>query len=153
MAAEEELESVRLDVWLWAVRLYKTRKVAVDGCKNSRVLINGQRCKASRPVRRGDVIEVTKGPLTQTVKVVELLTKRVGAKLVPQFLEDQTPQEVYDEVAQIRRMNREAPKREAGAGRPTKRERRELDEMMDAPEDFDYEAFEKFAKAMAKNYG
>lgn len=143
-------DSVRLDVWLWATRLYRTRNQASEACKNNRVEINGQKGKPARQVRRGDRVQVSRGPLTQEVEVKRVLTRRVGAKLVSDYLIDHTPEEQYEQAAAIRRQNRiSGPVREAGTGRPTKKDRRELDELMDESA-IDLEAFEKFARAMAK---
>ena len=151
MANEENKdESTRLDIWLWSTRLYKTRTIASDACKNNRITINGQKGKPSRQVRVGDRIQVDRGPMTQEVEVKDILSKRVGAKLVPDFLIDHTPPEEYERAASVRRTNRmAAPERDAGAGRPTKKERRELDQLMDETE-IDQDAFEKFARAMSK---
>ena len=144
-------DSVRLDVWLWATRLSKSRSMATDACKLNRVQINGQNAKPSRQVRIGDRIEFRKGALTRTVEVKDLLTKRVGAKLVDDFLIDHTPESEYEKAAEIGRENRQGkPKREAGAGRPTKKDRRELEEIMQESET-EMSAFEAFAKAMKKN--
>lgn len=143
-------ESTRLDLWLWSTRLYKTRTIASDACKNNRITINGQKGKPSRQVRVGDRLQVDRGPMTQDVEVKGILSKRVGAKLVPDFLIDHTAPEEYERAASIRRTNRIAsPSREAGSGRPTKKERRELDQLMDESA-IDLEAFEKFARAMGR---
>jgi ribosome-associated heat shock protein Hsp15 len=143
-------ESVRVDVWTWAVRLYKTRTIAATACKREQLLVNGARCKPARHVRIGDLIEVRRGPLTLTVEVKALLTKRVGAKMVEEFAIDQTPPEVCVAAKEARQLARKTmPQREAGTGRPTKRERRELDELMaDAAEE--QADFEEFVKSFTK---
>lgn len=149
--SEEKEDSVRLDVWLWSTRLYKTRSIAADACKNNRIQVNGQKGKPARQVRVGDRVSVDRGMLIQEVEVVGLLTRRVGAKLVPDFLTDHTTEEAYDQAAAIRQVNRMGgPEREAGSGRPTKKERRELDQLMDESA-IDLEAFEKFSRAMSKH--
>jgi ribosome-associated heat shock protein Hsp15 len=149
-SSENEEEKARLDLWLWSTRLYKTRSLAAEACRNSRVTVNGQKGKPSRLARIGDRILVDRGSLVQEIEVKAILTKRVGAKLVPEFLVDHTSQEVYEQAAAVRRTNRIAkPKRAEGSGRPTKKERRELDQLMDENE-IDLEAFEKFARAIAK---
>ena len=123
-------DSVRIDKYLWAIRVYKTRSDATDACKGNKVKVAGQPVKPSREVKRGDVIEVRKGISTFTYKVRELLEKRVGASLVDDFAENLTPEE---ELAKMK-----APvetffvRRERGSGRPTKKERREMDALFDS---------------------
>lgn len=142
---------MRLDVWLWSTRLYKTRTIAADACKNNRIKINGQKGKPARQVRIGDQISVDRGLLVQEVEVIGLLTRRVGAKLVSNYLIDQTPEETYAQAAAVRQTNRMgSPTREPGSGRPTKKERRDLDQLMDESA-IDAEVFEKFARTLAKN--
>jgi len=87
---------VRLDKWLWAVRLYKTRSLAAQACHLGRVQIAGQRLKPARLVRVGDLLTAVIGDVTRTVRVVGLLDQRVGAKLVPNYLEDLTPASEYE---------------------------------------------------------
>ena len=140
-------DSARLDIWLWATRLYKTRAMAADAVKRNQVRVNGQTVKPSRQVRAGDQIEFKRGPLTRNIEVKDVLTKRVGAKLVDDFVIDHTSKEAYEQAAEISRQNREsAPKRDAGAGRPTKKDRREMEDFSD-----ERSAFQEFAKAMKKN--
>lgn len=151
MDAQRKEESARIDIWIWAVRLYKTRSIAASACKKSQVLINGSHCKPSRHVRAGDRVEVTRGLLTLTVEVKGILNKRIGAKLIGDYLIDHTPEEVYRRASEIAQRKRQsAPKREAGAGRPTKRERRELEELEAYSAD-DLEAFEKLVRAIETN--
>ncbi len=116
----------RVDLWLWAVRLYKTRSQAATACRGGKVRINGKPAKPAKLVRAGDRLEVSKAGLTKTMVVRDALSKRIGAKLIDDYLEDLTPPEVYQEAAQ-RRLDKIAsvPKRDGGAGRPTKRDRRE----------------------------
>lgn len=131
-------QSVRADVWLWAVRLFKTRSQSAEACRAGRIRINGQPLKPARQLRPDDTLEVEKKkPLIQTVRVRALLTRRVGAKLVPDFMEDLTTEETYARVAEARRVVREAPGaiREEGAGRPTKKDRRNLDDAMNEASD------------------
>lgn len=120
-------EGVRIDKWLWAVRLYKTRSLATEACKAGKVKIDGQPVKPSRDARIGDVLTVNLGTITRTVEIKALLHNRVGAKLVPDFLEDLTPPEEYERQQIIRELNGE--KRPKGAGRPTKLERRLIDRL------------------------
>lgn len=130
-AKEGAEETARVDVWLWSVRLFKTRTMAGEACKKGQVEVNGQRVKPARQVREGDEIVVTKGPMVRTVAVKEALTRRVGAKEVATYLEDRTPEEAWEKAAEIRKRNREAmPAREDGSGRPTKKDRRDLEEVM-----------------------
>jgi len=116
----------RLDKWLWAARIFKTRTMAADACKNGRIMINGAKIKASRMVKEGDVVQVKKPPVTYSFKILKAIQNRVGAKLIPEILEDVTPPEQYE----ILEMNRIGGfvRRAKGLGRPTKKERRVLDE-------------------------
>lgn len=120
-------EGVRIDKWLWAVRLYKTRSLATEACKAGKIKIDGQPVKPSRDARIGDVLTVNLGTITRTVEIKALLHNRVGAKLVPDFLIDLTPPEEYERQQMIRELNGE--KRPKGAGRPTKLERRLIDRL------------------------
>lgn len=141
---------MRADVWTWAVRLFKTRSLSGAACRKEQILINGQRCRPSRQVRVGDLLEVRRGLLTRTVEVRALLSKRVGAKRVEEFLIDRTPPEVYEAAAEAIRVAREAaPRRDVGSGRPTKRERRSLDELMEESEE-DLASFEEFVKSFTR---
>ena len=116
------LESVRIDKWLWAVRLYKSRSLAAQACHAGHVKIGANSVKPSRDVRTGEQLSVLAGRVLRTVKVLALLDRRVGAKLVSQFLEDLTPPEEYA------RAREEASVRfPTGFGRPTKKQRRQLE--------------------------
>lgn len=117
------MESMRIDKWLWAVRLFKTRSLATASCKAGVVKIGDRRAKPANVVSPGDTVYVTKEGVQRTLIVVALLDKRVGAELVPEYMEDKTPQSEWDRV----RDNRNLGKREPGSGRPTKRDRREMD--------------------------
>jgi ribosome-associated heat shock protein Hsp15 len=119
-------EGVRIDKWLWAVRVYKTRSLAAENIRNGRVTIGGQVVKASRDVKINDIIVVNSPPLTRTVKVLQLLHNRVSAKLVADNMEDLTPQSEYDKL----KMPKESfyVFRPRGSGRPTKKDRRELED-------------------------
>lgn len=115
----------RIDKYLWAIRVFKTRGDAADACKGGKVTVNGIAAKASRTVKEGDVISVRKGPATLSYKVLSPLSHRVGASLVGEYSSDITPPEEYEKL--------KAPvetffvTRDRGAGRPTKKERRTLD--------------------------
>lgn len=114
----------RVDKWLWAMRVFKTRTVATDACKKGRVTIGGTVVKPSRTIKPGDVIDVKKPPITFTFRVLQISNNRLGAKLVPDYLENITPQAQYDllEMTKISGF----VDRQKGLGRPTKRDSREL---------------------------
>ena len=116
----------RLDKWLWAARIYKTRTLAADACKNGRVTINGAQAKPSRVVKVGDEVGVKKSPITYTFRVKQAIEKRVGAKLLPDVLENITSAQQY-ELLEMSRISGFVG-RARGTGRPTKKERRALDE-------------------------
>lgn len=131
------MNEVRVDKWLWAVRIFKTRSVAADACKKGRVMINGVSLKPSRNIREGDVIQVKKAPATFSFKVIALAEKRMGAKLVPDFMENVTPPEQY-EILELNKLSGYVD-RQRGAGRPTKKERRDLESFT---ETFDFDDFD-----------
>jgi ribosome-associated heat shock protein Hsp15 len=121
-------QSVRIDKWLWAVRLYKSRSLATEACNAGHVKISGLSVKPSREVRVGDAITALTGRIHRTVKVLALLEQRVGAKLVSQFLEDLTSAEEY---ARARSEAQQAPIHfPKGFGRPTKKQRRQLERFL-----------------------
>lgn len=128
-----------LDKWLWAARIYKTRTLAADACKNGRITINGAQAKPSRTVKAGDKVGVKKPPVIYTFRVIQPIEKRVGAKLLPDILENITdPSQL--EVLEMSKISGFIG-RAKGTGRPTKKDRRALDEFT-APEaffDFDYD--------------
>ena len=118
-------DSVRIDKWLWAVRLYKSRSLAAEACHAGHVKIGGNSVKPSRDVRAGETITVFAGRVLRTVKVLAPLDQRVGAKLVGQFLEDLTPPEEYARAREEASHDRVRFPR--GFGRPTKKQRRLLE--------------------------
>lgn len=120
---------VRIDKWLWAVRLYKTRSQATEACKKGHVSIGDLPVKASRDVHVGEVVQVRKAPITRSFEVLALTGKRMGAKLVTDFLKDVTPAEEL-EVLEMQKHMRWSD-RAKGTGRPTKKDRRDLDEFFD----------------------
>lgn len=124
----ESNDEVRIDKWLWAVRLFKTRSLATTACRAGHVKIKGENVKPSRTVHLSEVITARTGDITRTVKVIGLLQNRVGPKLVEKYLEDLTPAAEYLRAAEDRRLP-QAPQRPKGAGRPTKKERRQLEEL------------------------
>ncbi|MBR5499182.1 MAG: RNA-binding S4 domain-containing protein [Bacteroidales bacterium] len=132
------MEELRIDKYLWSIRVYKTRTDATDACKGGKVRVNGSDIKPSKGVKVGDVITARKGAVVYTYKVLELIDKRQGAKLVPRYAENLTPQEELDKLR--------APvetfflKRDRGAGRPTKKDRRQMEDLwsnlsFDVPDD------------------
>lgn len=122
-------ELTRIDKYLWAVRLFKTRSEATDACKGGKVKVNGENAKPSKMLKAGDVVTVRKSTVTYTYRVLQPAEKRLGAKLVPDYAENLTPQSEIDKL--------NAPvetffvRRDRGTGRPTKKDRRELDGLMD----------------------
>lgn len=133
------MAEARIDKWLWAARIFKTRSMAADACKKGRITIGGSQVKPSRMVKPGDVVGVKKSPVTYSFRVLQAIEKRVGAKLIPDVLEDVTPREQY-ELLEISRVSGFVD-RAKGTGRPTKKERRELDNFF-VPEffsDFDFD--------------
>lgn len=122
-------QEVRIDKYLWSIRVYKTRTEAADACRSGKVQVNGIEVKASRDIKTGDVITVRKGSVHFQYRVLVPVGNRQGAKLVPEFAENITPQEELDKL--------NAPfetvyvRRDRGTGRPTKKERRDLDRLMD----------------------
>lgn len=123
-------DSLRIDKWLWSVRIFKTRSLAAEECRKGRVTINQNPAKPAREVAVGDLVTVRKPPVVYTYKVIGLPKGRVGAKLAPDFMEDLTPRE------ELLKLNRDIMAfnlyREKGLGRPTKKERRSLDSILDS---------------------
>ena len=115
---------VRVDKWLWATRVFKTRSIATDACKKGRVTISGVNVKPSHGVKIGDVVVVRKPPISYSFEVLGVLENRVGAKLVPDYLKNVTPKDQYD-ILEMSRISGFID-RQKGLGRPTKKEGREL---------------------------
>ncbi len=131
----------RLDKWLWAARIYKTRTLASDACKNGRVCINGAQAKPSRTVKDGDEVSVKKSPITYTFRVKQAIEKRVGARLLPEILDNITTPEQY-ELLEMSRISGFVD-RARGTGRPTKKDRRALDDFTgEVPEFFPDDPFD-----------
>ena len=116
----------RIDKWLWAARIFKTRSLAADACKSGRITLYGAQVKPSRTVKEGDEVGVKKSPVTYTFRVKQAIEKRVGAKLLPDILEDITTPEQY-EILEMQRISGFVG-RAKGTGRPTKKDRRALDD-------------------------
>lgn len=123
----------RIDKWLWAARIFKTRSIAVDAIKNNRVRVKGTNVKPSHTVKAGDVVDVKKPPITYSFRILQPIENRVGAKLIPQVYENVTAPEQY-ELLEMTRISGFVD-RARGTGRPTKKERRSLDDFM-AADDF-----------------
>ncbi len=141
-------EETRIDKYLWAIRVFKTRSDATDACKGGKIRVNGNDIKPSKNVKAGDVITVRKGAVVYTYRVIAPIEKRQGAKLVPQYAENITPQEELDKL--------KAPvetfflKRDRGTGRPTKKERRQMDYLWDS---LSIEVPDDIADRLASEYG
>lgn len=137
MAASEE----RIDKWLWAVRIFKTRTIATEACKKGRVMVNDTAVKPSRVIKVDDIIKVRKPPVTYSFRVKALTANRLGAKLVPDYMENITPKSELD-LLDVVKINGFIDRRK-GLGRPTKREGRELsrfkEDTFDDGWDFDFD--------------
>lgn len=133
------MNEARIDKWMWAVRIFKTRTIAAEACKKGRISINGALAKAARTVKPGDVIQVRKPPVTYSFKVLQPIEKRVGAKLVAEMMENVTTPEQY-ELLEMSRVSGFV-NRAKGTGRPTKKDRRSLEEFTE-PEFLDDFYFE-----------
>lgn len=124
----EPLQHLRIDKWLWAVRVYKTRTTAAEACRGGHVKIEGDAVKASREVRVGEIIEARAGLVNRTVKVLGLIEKRVGASAVKAFMEDLTPPEEYEKARAA--ATQPIFYRPKGTGRPTKKDRRDMERFL-----------------------
>ena len=133
------MPEARIDKWMWAARIFKTRTIAAEACKKGRISINGSQVKPARMVKPGDVVQVRKPPVTYSFKVLQAIEKRVGAKLVPEIMENVTTPDQY-ELMEMRKISGFVD-RARGTGRPTKKERRDLDEffMPEYLDDFDFD--------------
>nr|WP_320037962.1 RNA-binding S4 domain-containing protein [uncultured Bacteroides sp.] len=133
------MAEARIDKWMWATRIFKTRTIAAEACKKGRVSINGSQVKASRTIKVGDVIQVKKSPITYSFKVLQTIEKRVGAKLVPEYMENVTTPDQY-EILEMSKISGFVD-RARGTGRPTKKDRRELEDFStpESMDDFDFE--------------
>ena len=120
-------EGFRIDKWLWAVRIYKTRSQATYACRSGKVRINGHIVKPAHMVKTDEIINVLIPPFSKTIKVLGLIGKRVSAKLAENYVKDLTPVEEYHKVKHMKEINFEY--RERGLGRPTKRQRRDIEEL------------------------
>ena len=120
-----ELSKVRIDKWLWAIRLFKTRSLATEACKAGHIKIDGKAVKPARVVVQGEIVTATVGRITRTVKALELIEKRVGAKVLDRHIDDLTPESEYAKLREVQA----APvfNHSKGRARPTKRDRRVID--------------------------
>jgi heat shock protein 15 len=123
------MNEARIDKWLWAARIFKTRSIAANACKNGRVTMNGSHIKPSRMIKAGETIDVKKPPIVYSFKVLQPIEQRVGAKLIPEIYENITDPKQY-EILQMSRISGFVD-RAHGTGRPTKKERRALDAFVD----------------------
>lgn len=133
------MPEARIDKWMWAARIFKTRTIAAEACKKGRISINGSQVKPARMVKPGDVVQVRKPPVTYSFKVLQAIEKRVGAKLVQEIMENVTTPDQY-ELLEMSKISGFVD-RARGTGRPTKKERRDLDEffMPEYLDDFDFD--------------
>ena len=129
----------RIDKWLWAARIFKTRSIAADACKNGRVTIKGINVKPSHTIKAGEVISVKKPPITYSFEVLQTIEKRVGTKLVPEVYKNVTDAKQY-ELLEMSRISGFVD-RARGTGRPTKKDRRQLDAFVD-PTLFGFDDFD-----------
>ena len=142
------MEELRIDKYLWSIRVFKTRTEATDACKGGKIRVNGADTKPSKTVKVGDTIVARKGAVTYTYKILQLVDKRQGAKLVPNYAENLTPQEELDKLR--------APvetfflKRDRGAGRPTKKDRRQMESLWD---NLSFDVPEDIAERLASDFG
>lgn len=136
------MAEARIDKWLWASRIFKTRSIASEACKKGRISINGMQVKPARMIKPGEVIQVKKPPVTYSFKVLQAIEKRIGAKLVPEVLENVTTPDQY-ELLEMSKISGFVD-RARGTGRPTKKDRRSMDEFVDPEfvtddDDFDFD--------------
>ena len=133
------MPEARIDKWMWAVRIFKTRTIAAEACKKGRVTINGSQVKAARMIKPNDVIQVKKPPIIYSFKVLQAIEKRVGAKLVTEVMENVTTPDQY-ELLEMSKVSGFVD-RARGTGRPTKKDRRSLEDFTDPEfmDDFDFD--------------
>ena len=133
-------EQARIDKWLWAVRIYKTRSIAAEACKKGHVSIGDRTAKPAHNIRVGDIVNVKKAPITYSFRVLKCAENRVGAKLVPELMENITSQEQY-EILEMSRISGFVD-RARGTGRPTKKERRDLEQFVEEGYGMELEEFD-----------
>jgi ribosome-associated heat shock protein Hsp15 len=128
------MESIRLDKWLWTVRLFKTRSQATEACKGGKVKMGGVNAKPSKEVRVGDEIDIVQSGIRKSVRIKQIGNNRVGPKLVPDLMEDLTPSEELEKLQMARKVNYE--RRDRGLGRPSKKDRRNIDRLKNFDDSF-----------------
>jgi len=121
------MDTLRIDKWLWTVRLYKTRSQATEACKGGKVKIEGNNAKASREVKVDDIIEIQQPNIKRVIKIIRLNKNRVAAKLVADLIQDLTPTEEFEKLEMLKQFNNE--NRDRGIGRPTKKDRRTISKL------------------------
>jgi len=136
MVQIKEVEDLRVDKWLWSVRLFKTRSKAAEAIKKGHVTIAGNKIKSSRIIKRGDVVEIRRDAIQFSFKVLGLLGNRQSAKIVIDYVKDVTTDEEIEKF-KLKKAGRSSVYRQKGLGRPTKRERRVLDNFLEDWEDWD----------------
>ncbi len=136
------MSEARIDKWLWAARIFKTRSIAADACKNGRVMVGGTTVKPSRMVKVGETVSVRKPPVTYSFRILKTIEQRVGAKLLPEIYENVTTADQY-ELLEMNRISGFVD-RARGTGRPTKKDRRAMDAFvapaLEGSFDFDFDA-------------
>ena len=130
MPEYDSLENMRVDRWLWSARLYKTRNMATEACKKNWVKINDQPIKASKEIRKGDIISVKLGPLQKLVRVEDLSQRRLSASLAQNLLSDLTTAEAYEKAKEVGKRLTLRITNKKGTGRPTKKQRRDLEDFL-----------------------
>ena len=133
-------DQARIDKWLWAVRIYKTRSIAAEACKKGHISIGDRTAKPAHNIRVGDIVNVKKSPITYSFRVLKCAENRVGAKLVPELMENITSQEQY-EILEMSKISGFID-RQRGTGRPTKKERRDLDFFVEESYNDEFDEFD-----------
>ena len=123
------MKLIRIDKWLWTMRLYKTRSIATDACKAGRILVNNMPVKPSFCVSEGMTVQIKKSPIIYTYRIIQITENRVGAKLVSDYMMNITPADQY-KLLELTRMSMSG-ERDRGTGRPTKKERRDIDDFLE----------------------
>jgi ribosome-associated heat shock protein Hsp15 len=125
----QESKSVRIDKYLWSVRIFKTRSIATDACRKGKVMVNGLQVKPSKMIIAGEIVQVRKPPAIFTYRIIDLVENRTSARFVSNFIEDLTPAEEKEKISV--KHSAVSGYREKGTGRPTKKERRDIDRLID----------------------
>ena len=133
-------DQARIDKWLWAVRIYKTRSIAAEACKKGHISIGDRTAKPAHNIRVGDIVNVKKAPITYSFRVLKCAENRVGAQLVPELMENITSQEQY-EILEMSKISGFID-RQRGTGRPTKKERRDLDFFVEESYNDEFDEFD-----------